>query len=187
MNDMDNALRVLGPQLVRGKPVTLTRAKKTALAAWAVKFALTLQLIYPRDSRFVIPDADYPQFYADRQPSDLMKLWARYMEPPGKLGGPALALHDHRHDEMFFDADMLTALGLDPSLAPRGYLVTTRFGHGVIGLLRVGHAELLRLQTLARPRQWVQIWPAIGTSRWPPPEHLDTGRLAPLAVGIRRA
>ncbi len=98
MNEIDGALSVLGPQLVKGKPVALTKAKKAALAAWSVKFALMLQLVYPRDSRFVIPEADYEQFYADRQPGDLMKLWAGYMEPPGKHGGPAFALHDHRHD-----------------------------------------------------------------------------------------
>jgi hypothetical protein len=28
MNEMDNALSVLGPQLVKGKPVKLTKAKK---------------------------------------------------------------------------------------------------------------------------------------------------------------
>lgn len=183
--ELDNALAVLGPQLVKGKPDKLTKAKKATLAAWSVKFALMLQLVYPRDCRFVIPDADYPQFYADRQPSDLMRLWAGFMEPPGKYGGPALALHDHRHDEMFFDAEMLMALGLNPSLASRGYLATIRFGHCVIGLLRVGRAELLPLRSLAWPRQWVQIWPAIGTSRWPPPDRLATGRLAPIAVGIR--
>ena len=187
MNEMDNALSVLGPQLVRGKPVNLTKAKKAALAAWSVKFALMLQLVYPRDSRFVIPDADYPQFYTDRQPSDLMQLWAGYMEPPGKYSGPALALHDHRHDEMFFDADTLIALGLDLSLASKGYLATVRFGHCVIGLLRAGRTELLPLQALAWPRQWVQIWPAIGTSRWPPADRLATSRLTPLAVGIRRS
>jgi hypothetical protein len=65
------------------------------LAAWSVKFALMLQLVYPRDCRFVISGADYAQFHADRQPSGLMKLWAGHMEPPGKHGGPALALHDH--------------------------------------------------------------------------------------------
>jgi hypothetical protein len=187
MNDMDNALSVLGPRLVKGKPVKLTKAQKAALAAWSVKFALMLQLVYPRDSRFVIPEADYQQFHADRQPSDLMKLWAGYMEPPGKYGGPALALHEHRHDEMFFDAELLTALGLDPSLASKGYLVTIRFGHCVIGLLRAGRAKLLPLQALASPRQWIQIWPAIGTSHWPPPERLATGWLTPIAVGIRRS
>lgn len=186
MNDMDNALSVLGPQLVKGKAVKLTKTKKKALAAWSVKFALMTQLIYPRDSRFVIPDADYSQFDADRRPSGLMQLWAGYMEPPGKYGGPALALHDHRHDEMFFDAEMLTALGLDPSLASKGYLATFRFGHCVIGLLRIGCTELLPLQSLASPRQWVQIWPAIGTSQWSPPERMATGRLNPIAVGIRR-
>ena len=86
---------------------------------------------------------------------------------------------------MFFDEDMLTTLGLDPSLASKGYLVTIRFGHCVVGLLRAGRAELLPLQALAVPRQWVQIWPAIGTSQWPPSERLATGRLIPIAVGIR--
>jgi hypothetical protein len=152
-----------------------------------VKFALMLQLVYPRDSRFVIPAADYAQFHRDRQPGDLMKLRAGYMEPPGKHGGPARALHDHRHDEMYFDAPMLTALGLDPSIASKGYLATIRFGHCAIGLLRVGHADLLPLQSLAWPRQWVQIWPAIGTSQWPPASHLPTGRLTPIAVGIRKS
>lgn len=75
------------------------------------------------------------------------------MEPPGKYGGPALALHDHRHDEMFFDAEVLEAAGLDPSLASRGYVATIRFGHCVIGLLRVGRPELLPLHSLAEPRQ----------------------------------
>ena len=71
MNDMDGALSVLGPQLVRGKPVRLTKGKKVALSAWSVKFALMSQLVYPRDSRFVIPDADYPQFSAERKLSEL--------------------------------------------------------------------------------------------------------------------
>ncbi len=82
---------------------------------------------------------------------------------------------------------MLTALGLDPSLASKGYLATIRFGHCVIGLLRAGHAELLPLQSLAWPRQWVQMWPVIGASQWPPATHLATARLTPIAVGIRQS
>jgi len=52
----------------------------------------------------------------------------------------------------------------------------------VIGVLRVGRPELLPLHDLASPRQWVQIWPAIGTSQWPPVSHLATGWLTPIAV-----
>jgi len=48
--------------------------------------------------------------------------------------------------------------------------------------LTVGHAELLPVQSLAWPWQWVQIWPAIGTSQWPPVSHLATGWLTPIAV-----
>ena len=76
MNDMDNELIVLGPQLVKGKAVRLTKTRQASLAAWAVRLILMLQQVYPRDSRFVIPETDYTQFYADRQPSKLMRLWA---------------------------------------------------------------------------------------------------------------
>lgn len=98
MNELDNELAVLGPQLVRGKTVRLTKATQTTLAAWSVKLILMLQQIYLRDSRFVIPEADYAQLYEDRQPSELMRLWAGYMEPPGQRGGTVLAFHEHRHD-----------------------------------------------------------------------------------------
>jgi hypothetical protein len=41
MNAMDHGvLDVLGPQLIKGKKVKLTKTKKAALAAWAVKYVL---------------------------------------------------------------------------------------------------------------------------------------------------
>lgn len=186
MNDMDNGLAVLGPQLVKGKKVQLTKGKQASLASWAVKTILMLQLIYPRDDRFVIPEDDYTGFYADRRPSDLMRLWAGYMEPPGKYGGPALAFQEHRDDELFYDESVLSAVGLDPSLACKGYCATARFGHCVIGVLRVGCAELLPFHALESPRQWVQIWPAIGMRPSTPPTPLTpVVGLGPLGIGFR--
>lgn len=77
MNDMDHGvLDVLGPQLIRGKQVRLTRQKKQALAAWAVKYVLMHQLTHGRDRRFAIPDDDYARFHADRTPGSMMRLWA---------------------------------------------------------------------------------------------------------------
>jgi hypothetical protein len=61
-----------------------------------------------------------------------------------------------------------------------------RFGHCVISLYRA-NAIILEAIRLVRPRVWVQIWPAIGTSRWPPIERLlplPTGRLDPLFAGL---
>jgi hypothetical protein len=53
MNDMDHGvLDVFGPQLIRGKKVRLTKAKKEALAAWAVKYVLMGQLTHERGRRF---------------------------------------------------------------------------------------------------------------------------------------
>jgi hypothetical protein len=68
----------------------------------------------------------------------------------------------------------------DQSLASRGYMVTLRFGHCVIGLLRVGNPGLLPMQALASPRQWTQIWPAIGICPWPPSDHLPIRASHPL-------
>jgi hypothetical protein len=115
MNDMDNELIVLGPQLVKGKAVRLAKARQASLAARSAKLILMLQQVYPRDSRFVIPETDYTRFYADRQPSHLMRLWAGYMEPPGQHGGAIRAFAGHRHDEMHYDAGLLTALSLPAS------------------------------------------------------------------------
>lgn len=77
MNDMDHGvLDVLGPQLIKGKKVSLTKTKKAALAARAVKYTLMCQLTQERDRRFAIPDADYTWFYGERAPGSIMRLWA---------------------------------------------------------------------------------------------------------------
>lgn len=186
MNDLDTDLEVLGRQLMNGKAVRLTKGKQQALATWAAKFVMMLQLIYPRDGRFVIPESDYARFYAARRPSDDMALWAAYMEPPGKRGGPVLAFEEHRHDELFYDAALLASMGLDPALECQGYSATVRFGHCVIGLLRVGSPELLAAHSLGSPRYWVQIWPAVGTRAWPPPLRMRSAvGLDPLVAGLR--
>lgn len=184
MNDMDHGvLDVLGPQLIKGKKVRLTKAKKVALASWAVKFVLMHQLAHARDRRFAIPERDYAQFYENRTPSDLIRLWAGHMEPPGKYGGPALAFTDVSLNETYHDAPMLALAGLSGALASKDYCAVFRFGHCVIGLYRAS-AEILEVVTLLKPRAWVQIWPAVGTSEWPPAEQLPTGRVDPLFAGL---
>jgi hypothetical protein len=56
MNDMDHGvLDVLGPQLIKGKKVKLTKAKKVALAAWSVKYVMMNQWTHQRSRRFAIP------------------------------------------------------------------------------------------------------------------------------------
>lgn len=104
MKDLDNDMAVLGRQLLRGKPRVLTRGKQSLLAAWSVKLNLMMQLAHARD-RLVIPAEDYARFYRERQPSELMMLWAGCMEPPGKHGGPVLAFGDFGHDEMTYDGE----------------------------------------------------------------------------------
>jgi hypothetical protein len=60
MNDMDHGvLDVLGPQLIKGKKVKLTKAKKALLAAWTVKYVLMNQLTHERSRRFAITDCEY--------------------------------------------------------------------------------------------------------------------------------
>jgi len=185
MNDMDHGmLDVLGAQLIKGKKVKLTKAKKVALVAWAVKYVLMNQLTHERARRFAIPDWEYTRFYDDRTPGRLMRLWVGCMEPPGKHGGPVLAFGDYSLNETYHDPPMLEQAGLSPELASEDYCVMFRFGHCVISLYRAS-AEILEVIRLLNPRAWVQIWPAVGTSEWPPTERLPTGRVDPLFAGPR--
>jgi hypothetical protein len=183
MNDMDHGvLDVLGPQLIKGKKASLTKTKKLALAAWAVKYTLMCQLTQERDRRFAIPDADYTWFYSERAPGSIMRLWAGYMEPPGQQGGPVLTFTEHQVGETYHDPQMLERAGLSAELVSKDYCAVHRFGHCVISLYRAD-PKILDALTL-RPRAWVQIWPAIGTSEWPL-EPLPTGPLDLFFAGLR--
>jgi len=184
MNDVDHGvLDILGPQLVRGKRVRLTKTKKTALATWAVKDVLMGQLTHERGRRFAIPEGDYARFYDERTPGNSMRLWAGSMEPPGKRGGPVLAFTDYSLNETYYDPPVLERAGLDAELASKDYCAVFRFGHCVIGLYRA-KPEILEVVTLLRPRAWVQIWPAIGSAEWPPAEWLPPGRVDPRFAGL---
>jgi hypothetical protein len=184
MNDTDHGvLDVLGPQLIKGRKVRLTKAKKVALAAWAVKYVLMGQLTHGRGRRFAIPDDDYTRFYGERTPGNLMRLWAGYMEPPGKHGGPMLAFGDYSVNETYHDPPMLERAGLNAELASKDYCAVFRFGHCVISLYRT-KPEILEVVRLLRPRAWVQIWPAVGTAEWPPTEWLPPGRVVPQFAGL---
>jgi hypothetical protein len=186
MNDMDRALSTLGPQLIKGKPVRLARSKQASLATWAVKFALMQQLLYPKDSRFVIPDEDYTRFYVQRQPSELMLVWAGYMEPLGKHGGPVVSFGEHILSEESHGEDhLLAALGLPVNLAAKGYSGMFRLGHLVVGIRRLGCVELHPFHVLPSPRHWTQIWPARGTKPWPPQAMATAIRMPPLGGGFR--
>jgi len=176
-------LDVLGPQLIRGKKVRLTKSKKIALAAWAVKYVLMGQLTHERGRRFAIPDDDYTRFHDEPTPGSTMRLWAGYMEPPGKHGGPVLAFNDYSLNETYHDPQMLERAGLSAELASKEYSAVFRFGHCVVGLYRA-KPDILEVVRLVSPRAWVQICPAVGTSKWPPIEPLPTGRVNPLFAGL---
>jgi hypothetical protein len=184
MNDMDHGLLdVLGRQLTNGKEVRLTKRKKMALAAWAVKYILMGQLTHERSRRFAIPEDDYARFYSERTPGNLMRLWAGYMEPPGKRGGPVLSFADYSLDETYHDPGMLERTGLNAELASKGYCAIFRFGHCVVSLYQA-QPEILEVVRLLRPRAWAQIWPAVGTTEWPPGEQLPPGRVDPQFAGL---
>ena len=61
-------LDVVGPQLIKGKEVSLTKAKKQAPAAWVVKYTFICRLTHERDLRFAVPNDDYTCFYRERTP-----------------------------------------------------------------------------------------------------------------------
>jgi hypothetical protein len=186
MNNLDHTLATLGPQLLKGRTIRLTKTKQEALAAWSTKIMLMLQHTHRRQDHFVIPPEDYHRFYADKHPGELMRIWAGCMEPPGKREGPAVAFAEYRLDEGQYDEALLRTVGLDPSLACHGYSMTLRIGNCVIGLLKAGSAALPPLHVSRTPRQWVEIWPAIGTKNWPPKPQPPIVGLPPLPIGLSR-
>jgi hypothetical protein len=112
-----------------------------------------------------------------------VRLWAGYMEPPRKHSGPALAFTDFSLNETYHDPPMLERAGLSGGLASKDYYAVFRFGHCVISLYRA-NAELLEVIRLINPLAWLQIWPAVGTSEWPPAQRLPAGRVDPLFAGL---
>jgi hypothetical protein len=78
-----------------------------------VKFALMQQRLYPKDSRFLM------RTMRASTPSELMLVWAGYMEPPGKHGGPVMSFGEHTLSEESRGVDLLAALGLPQSSPPR--------------------------------------------------------------------
>lgn len=187
MNDLDLTLETLGPQLLKGRKVLLTKGKQQALATWAVKTILMLQLVHSRQDRFVIPLRDYRQFHTDRNPGPHMKLWTGYMEPPGKHGGPTLAFTEYRAEERFYDEAYLARAGLAVSLACTGYSAQLRLGHCIIGLIKTDSSELAPLHAPQEPRRWTQIWPPAGIKDWPPKPLPSTIGLPPFPAGIPTA
>jgi hypothetical protein len=101
----------------------------------------------------------------------------------GENGGPALAFTDNTLNETYHDPATLERAGLSTKLASKDYSAAFRFGHCVISLYQA-KPEILEIVRLLRPRAWVQIWPAVGTSEWPPDEPLPTGRVDPLFAGL---
>lgn len=127
-------LDVLGPQLIKGRQVRLTRAKKEALECCSVKYILINQLTHAAERRFAIPDEDYWRFHSERTPDGMMQLWAGYTEPPGQHGGPQLAFVDFSLNEPFHDPQMLERSGLSPDLASKDYCAIFRFGNCIVSL-----------------------------------------------------
>jgi hypothetical protein len=94
-----------------------------------------------------------------------------------------LAFTDYSLNETYHDSPALERARLGSDLASKDYCAAFRFGHCVISLYRAG-AEILEVVRLLKPRAWVQIWPALGTSEWPPAEQLPVGRVDPLFAGL---
>jgi len=72
-------------------------------------------------------------------------------------------------NETYHDPPMLERTELNAELASKDNCAIFRFGHCVISLYGA-KPEILEVVRLLRPRAWVQIWPAVSTTEWPPAE-----------------
>jgi hypothetical protein len=168
MNGLEEGVRTYLPRMIKGKPVQLTRKKQTQLATWSLKTVMMLHCVYPKADQVSIPEHDYKDFFASKQPSDLMHIWVAYMPPPvdpyGIVQHPIQFLCQPRRT----DVEIRNERGTH-RVTGEAYVATLRIGHFVTQVLRLGAAgiefDLTPSPVLAK-HIW-QIWPSFGTRPWP--------------------
>lgn len=158
LSDLEAAVAgFVGPMIV-GQPMLLQTEAQKAVAAWAYKTVLLMQMIRPSGLR-VIPPERFRQLHDNLRPPSDVRVWLARRD-----GGNAV------HDAL----NEIRVAG--PGLAVPGFFSLLALGRIVIlvaGRLAPG-SERMRIGSEVDPRITAQVWPA--SSRpvaWPPEEPLE--------------
>jgi hypothetical protein len=75
MNDLETSVKdLLGPMIRHGRATRLARFEQKQFAMWAIKTAMMLNYLYPRQQR-VVPDTQLTDFYAAKAPLSTHSVW----------------------------------------------------------------------------------------------------------------
>jgi hypothetical protein len=154
MNGLEHAVRPYLPPMMRGERRTLYRESATALAAWAVKTALALDLVEHADPP--IEAKHYRAMAAAKTaPPEHVQVFA------GEYRGWRHGLYSPRSLNMTGDTSGITALG---------YVGTFTVARAAFQVFFHGLGEELTVSRQgAMARTMPQLWPRLGDFRWPPP------------------
>jgi len=185
MNQLEQAVRLFVPDLINGRPVMLTREDQQALAAWTVETVLMLQHTHLRAHQVAIPPADYAGLFAAKSPSQLMRVIAAFVEPPGR-GSNVEATIEYLAEPRDMTA-IATLMARDGERDPQdlsAYTATLRIGFLVLHVIRVGSAQFVAgLSPGPAMQSYVTtIWPPASREQaWPPRSLAEIGGLIALA------
>jgi hypothetical protein len=185
MNQLELAVRLFVPDLITGRPVILTRENQRALAAWTVETVLMLQHTHLRAHQIAIPPADYAAMFAEKSPSQLMRVIAAFVEPPGR-GTNVEATIEYLAEprDMTAIATLMADNGEPDPQDLSAYTATLRIGFLVLHVIRIGSAQFVAgLSPGPAMRSYVTtIWPhADREHAWPPRSLAEIGGLIALA------
>jgi hypothetical protein len=153
LNQMETAARPHLEPMITGEPVELDSDAQRAVAVWAYKTALLMQLLRPENVR-VIPMERYTALYADGRPPTDARVWLGAVQ-----GGPAMS-------EALTRTKLTSPSGATPawfSAIALGNLLFACAGRLVMT------DEPLRMSAKAEGSALAPVWPAsLHSVVWPP-------------------
>lgn len=160
--------------MIKGRAVSLTKAKQAALATWSAKTTMMLQYVHRKQDQYAIPYEDYVTLFQEKQPSDIMRVWTAFMVPPTMVFTSVENPVEFLRIPLNADMMILNGEGIQ-NLAANAYVATLRIGHLVMQVIRIKRTGLLFNLTPSPGlgRCIVSVWPAVGMRQWPPAP-LDT-------------
>jgi hypothetical protein len=152
MNDLENLARPYLVTVLQGHGRPLYQEAQTALATWAVKTALVVQLISPPHR---ISDAHY------------RAMTARKSSPPDKVIVWLGAYEGFRH--LFAAPNHLEMTRPSTGSVSHADFTTLAIGHAIFQVLIHNEDGQVAIERGARANMATQIWPILGVVRHPPP------------------
>jgi hypothetical protein len=151
----------LTPMILGQGPLTLTTETQRAVACWAMKTALMLELYYPRDDR-QLPQALYALFFQQRRPPNHCGIWA------AAYRGDHIGLRAFSSRMTMTRPATYTREGVieTPGTRVRGVLQTLCAFRAIFQLVVFDGAS--PPDVVSNPMGSIRIWPATGGSPdWP--------------------